>query len=635
MKLPVDNFQILGVGPAANPRTVLMILERKLNKCDFSGFSDDTLRLRHELLKEFSKPLLNAQEREKLEIDYKNLDSDDENAGLVSIPVGYEVAGLLLLLECRLFEECFEISNDLKTSKNDQSINRFEDLPLIIAYATLEYGRELKSKRYYENAAQILEHGLSQIQEMIVKNDLQETIRKELDDIIPYRILDLLSREMDEPARERGIKLLNEFVLKRGGLDGMSSLYMNDEEFKSFFRQIRYFLTVQEQIDLYKPWYIGGSQSACFLLGVSLVADGFARRKPERLVEALEIMKRLDPYELQEVIIYISLLLGKVEMTDSVPNSLQNKINDTSIESSQNTLGHICSGCRDWLESDVLEGYRDLEGDPDLEAYFNDRDVTGFIERNDLIAAERKTTNKSFLGPVGISSRFLDRSFSQRKKKTLNSSPYGRPDDENEALYDRNRRRTVIVFTRKWILSCIAIVGSVILLKLFGWHANYKQKTVQSTGGGSITSQTLSPVGATSKKSEESRYNVIQNKFQTVPDKTYITSILSKWLAIKANTLSGKEIPEDASLVATKEAIERLKLEREEDKSRGETQMVSAKVVNMQIISVKNDKIDLQASLSYTDKRINRTNDIIEKTPMHVFKKRYILVNRNSRWLVQ
>jgi hypothetical protein len=63
VKLPLDNFQVLGVSPGSSARSILMILERRLEKCEYHGFSEETIKLRSDLLKDISKPLLDAEKR--------------------------------------------------------------------------------------------------------------------------------------------------------------------------------------------------------------------------------------------------------------------------------------------------------------------------------------------------------------------------------------------------------------------------------------------------------------------------------------------------------------------------------------------------------------------------------------------
>ena len=54
---------------------------------------------------------------------------------------------------------------------------------------------------------------------------------------------------------------------------------------------------------------------------------------------------------------------------------------------SEDPLAQLCDYCRDWLRRDVLPGYRDLEADADLEAYFSDRDVMAYVENDDRVAS--------------------------------------------------------------------------------------------------------------------------------------------------------------------------------------------------------------------------------------------------------
>ena len=68
--------------------------------------------------------------------------------------------------------------------------------------------------------------------------------------------------------------------------------YLNQQEFERFFQQIKPYLTVQEQVDLFLELQKRGSLEAGFLAFLSLTAIGFSRRKPEKLFEARRILKR-------------------------------------------------------------------------------------------------------------------------------------------------------------------------------------------------------------------------------------------------------------------------------------------------------------------------------------------------------
>jgi hypothetical protein len=408
---------------------------------------------------------------------------------------------------------------------------------------------------------------------------------------------------------------------------------MQDIEFKSFFRQIRYFLTVQEQIDLYQVWYRGGSETAGFLLGISLVACGFARRKPERLVEALEVIKDLNSTELKEMISYILLLLGKVDNTEDSQLLTEAEIKTSSLDSPENRLGRLCSNCREWLERDVLEGYRDLEADPDLEAYFNDRDVTSFIERQDNVTIPEKTINKILINPIELSNRFLNRS-SQQKRTDLNDLGSNPKVESNRIPKDSYKTKRIQLTQRKWIFGSLGLIMLFMLGLTLGNRNSSKQKPVQSKENQRIYSANLANSTDVSHQSQHIQGKNDKSGMQTYPEKPYLSSILSKWLEIKTKVLAGSEVPKSIQLVATTEAIERLKAERKEDKLQEETQKISAQLIDMKIIRRQPERIEVTATLSYSDERLNQSSEVIGRTPKHVFKKRYILVNRGSVWQV-
>jgi hypothetical protein len=639
VKLPLDSFQVLGVSPSSSVQNILMILDRKLERCEYPGFSEETMRRRRDLIRDSSKPLLDFDKRSEYERKYQSKDQADSMKQSIDIGDGYEVAGLVLLLESRLFEECLTLAIDFilqrksLLGKNKPDTN---DLYLAIAYATLEYGRELKSKRYYDYCARILEKGLSHLEDKTDLLGLKKKIEKDQEEITPFRILDLISRDMDDPIREDGIHLLDHFVRERGGLDEKSDLYMEDGEFKSFFRQIRYFLTVQEQIDLYQEWCRSKSQSASFLLAISLVASGFARRKPERLVQALEIMTSLGSDELEEIIAYISLLLGKVEVVDLIRKKSEPYNEKNEQTSSENELANLCAGCREWLERDVLEGYRDLEENPDLEAYFSDRDVTSFIERRDSAPITENESYGRFLGGLELSNKLLNR------KPLVRISQKGDAPPNSITSSEETRNNTFGQHLFKKISKGWIIGAGIILIVLLVWfgvekQAKLKSKTQQESWGEikDIPSFKSSNTLRLDQRRNDLGHKGSQNVQNRTLDKAIILSLLSDWLNIKAKTLAGQKIPSRVNTVATVEAIRRLENERKEDNLKGEKQNIYVRIISLEIISRADNKIEVDATLSYSDKRLDMQGNVLQKTPKHVFTKRYILVKGGSKWLVE
>ena len=235
-----------------------------------------------------------------------------------------------------------------------------------------------------------------------------EKLRKELEEdlvsLLPYRILDLLSRDLnDQESHKKGLSMLENLIIKRGGLEGNNKSeygdYLNQQEFEAFFQQIKPYLTVQEQIDLFLELQKRGSLEAGFLAFLSLTAIGFSRRKPEKLFEARRILKKLNLSGLDSMPLIgcLDLLLADIDQASArFSSSSDENLRDWLNNYPGNKLEAICIFCKNWLENDVLVGYRDIDSkEVDLDSWFEDREIQEFIEK--LEKKSNKTTIKSNL----------------------------------------------------------------------------------------------------------------------------------------------------------------------------------------------------------------------------------------------
>jgi len=175
--------------------------------------------------------------------------------------------------------------------------------------------------------------------------------------------------------------------------------YLDQQEFEAFFQQIKPFLTVQEQIDLFLELQKRGSIEAGFLAFLSLTAIGFSRRKPEKLFEARRILKKLNLSGLDSMPLVgcLDLLLADIDQASArFSSSSDENLRDWLNNYPGNKLEGICIFCKNWLENDVLVGYRDIESkEVDLDSWFEDREIQEFIEK--LEKKSKKTTIKSNL----------------------------------------------------------------------------------------------------------------------------------------------------------------------------------------------------------------------------------------------
>lgn len=634
MKLPLDNFEILGVNPGTSARDILMMLERKLEHCEYSGFENDTLQRRSRLLNNACQTIMDSDRRKEADASYRNNNLNTQSDHGIIIESGDENAGLLLLLEAGHYEECLSIANGFLTQvrKKSRQENDSNDTSKVIGYATLEYNSELKSKRYFDSCARVLEKGLEVVRNQAGCTTIERRIHKELEDIVPFRILDLVSRDMGEPTREEGIAYLVEFINRRGGLDSESNLYIENTAFRSFFRQIRYFLTVQEQIDLYQEWCHQGCDSACFLLGISLVASGFARRKPERLIEALAIMKSLQSQDLEELIEYISLLLGKVTI-----NEKRSRMDGDSLDGSndkESALAELCNSCREWLIRDVLEGYRDVEASADLEAYFSDRDVTSFIEEQDKDTEQKRNQQKNRLAPLEMGQWFLEKSSSKQRVMQVNADehPAGKYTSMEKIGSHAGKHRNL---SMKWLISGLLLMLITVSLALVAKQKGASNNTQPEV----LPSKTVqrSPKSNDQDASRQTVQPVSKNRklgSQEVSEQE-LASILAQWLNIKQEALMSYDIPTRVSDVATPEAKVRLSAEVYENKTKGIKQVIDVKVKDLRIQRREKERIETIATLVYSDKSTDQRGVIIERTPKHMFEKAYIFLYKQGYWVVQ
>ena len=119
-----------------------------------------------------------------------------------------------------------------------------DGIALLAALACRSAARQEQDERRYESAAVLLQGGLKLLQRMGKLPELRKGLEIDLDELLPYRILDLVSRDFgDQSSHQEGLNLLDSFVRKRGGIEGRKSLKeingLGQSEFELFFQQIR------------------------------------------------------------------------------------------------------------------------------------------------------------------------------------------------------------------------------------------------------------------------------------------------------------------------------------------------------------------------------------------------------------
>lgn len=607
--------------PSADRKNILTILEKRLNQVSYEGFCENTLKDRREILTQISRVLLDPEKRQIYEEYYVN-DSLGDSEKSWEVPQGSEVGGLIILLEAGQAEEAIRIGNIINSKwKSNIAINGtdYHDLMLLIDHASMEFAKQLSTKRFYESSAAVIKKRIRKIDNEQL-GVMQERLKSALDKLKPYYILDLISRNSSEREHTQGIEELKELVKDRGGLEASSDRYMSNDEFKAFIRQIRGFLNVQEQVDLFRHWSLEGSATGSFLSGIALVAAGFAQRKPKKLVDALQLLNQIDTQDLETLKANIYLLLGDIEKADILLSQFgDDDLKAWCKEVGESKLAQQCEWCKEWLERDVLCGYRDLEVEPDLEAYFSDRDVITYIERNDS-----ETEDIEYNGGLSVNepSRIVGEENHWTGAENLRGT-YRRISNIRKGLLCskvfRKRNQAALFLTLFTILAA--------LLYVFAKQTGKKSMKDEQSTARSIKESQESDV----KKSLTSKR---AKSIGIAASEEFLLGLLKDWFAIKQTTLAGNSMPITAKNIATDKAIERLVSERAQDKRTGETQKIVVNIKNLRILRRSEEEVEVELILNYHDQRLNKNGQVVESTPLHDFVRNYTVVHEKGRWLV-
>ena len=399
MELPIDHFHLLGVQPTTDAQSVLRTLQQRLDRVPGDGFTQDTLQARAELLRNSADLLSDETRRRAYEAQLLAINATGTSSQIAAleIPASREVAGLLLVLEAGLAQEAFETARRNLQPPQAPALgsSREADLTLLAGLACLAAAKDYQQQRRFEAAATVLQQGLQLLQRMGQLPQQRRQLEQQLGRLLPYRVLDLVSRDLGAAlVRSEGLKLLEELVQRRGGLDGDSDRDFDQGKFQTFFKQIRPFLTVQEQVDLFSRWAQAGSATADFLASYALTASGFAQRKTERIREAYGRLAAAGQLGIEPFLACQQLLLGQVEQAEAhFDRGASPELRQWASEQGSESLERLCAYCRDWLAREVLPGYRDIEVDADLDAWFADRDVQAYVEQQDRRSGRQAATS--------------------------------------------------------------------------------------------------------------------------------------------------------------------------------------------------------------------------------------------------
>ncbi len=691
MELPLDHFRLIGVSPSATSEEILRAFQLRLDKTPDEGFTYEVLTQRSELLRLTADLLTDPESRR----EYENLLLN--GASGLDFSSNREVAGLILLWESGSPKEAFKITRKALQPPQTPALgsSREADLTLLAALTARDSAIQEQQVRSYSNAADFLQEGIQLLQRMGKLVEKRKELEEDLVALLPYRILDLLSRDLNEQeSHKKGLSMLESFIIKRGGLEGNKSEYgdyLNQQEFEAFFQQIRPFLTVQEQIDLFLELQKRGSLESGFLAFLSLTAIGFSRRKPEKLFEARRILKKLNLSGLDSMPLIgcLDLLLADIDQASArFSSSSDENLRDWLSNYPGNKLEAICIFCKNWLENDVLVGYRDIDSKQvDLDSWFEDGEIQEFIEK--LEKKSEKISIKSNLQRQQIkkeSSNDITKDFdSSSGNVDARSLPWPggiKQEFEKLDIYENKfseeiiKNKTIEVY--KYLFEKIAelkfsfgeflnnkeflsrspyliYLYAFIILFTFGIGIGFLRSNFKKSINNEVVSD--KPLIAVDKNQKVREKDIIQEikkkpnnefnsnikpsteknsfKFEKItkasPSIAEIKTLINFWLLNKSNYLAGKsEI--NLSKIVSNGLIDRTIEERQKDIKKGIIKEIKSQIQKIDLESQTSSRIVVLVELNYLERIIKNSGEFVNETSLNPLKVKYILGFSNKSW---
>ena len=670
MELPLDHFRLLGVSPVASAEQVLRMLEQRLERAPSDGFTNDAIESRALLLRSSADLLCDSKRREHYERLLTDLNShDDSSQPALEVASHHEVGALLLLMEAGQPAEAFEGAWRALQPPQAPALGsgRELDLTLLAGLAAQRAGADRRHDRRFEAAAQLLQQGIQLLQRMGQQPDLRQTLENDLKGLLPYRILDLISRDLnDRSNREHGLELLLDLVERRGGLDGDEDKAFPQEAFQSFFQQIRSFLTVQEQIDLFQLWSEAGSVTAEFLRAYALTASGFAQRKPERIQESLDRLALLQDVGVEPEMACLHLLLGHTDAAESCfQRGSDEALKQWARDQGDDPLAGLCVYCCDWLERQVLPCYRDLEADPDLEAYFADRDVQAFIERDDRRRSRDQSFNNASAGqaPEPITEFELLPSLDAPAslEELLEEPDTSEQEPEREATSPWPQLAAQATALRADLASRLQELSGQLQERAGAWMSALSSR-VQATSkpqrlaaaGALVTVAVLGGVGL----QQRNRPSTPVREALLLPEPTPVAALetpiakraaselaaanaaaetralLQQWLSAKAELLAGAGTLDALKPLAVADLVNNTQESRALDAAAGVNRRVSARINSLELSGSTPKRREARTEISYSEELLSSDGKVLQRDVPQTLKNTYIFHKQGDRWVL-
>lgn len=424
MEISLDYYRILGVPVQADLDLIEQAYHDRIIQLPHKGYTEYAINSRKNLIQQAYDVL--TQEESRLQYESSFLSSDLDTEISESEDFSYQVADVHIDIEPSLFVGALIILLDLGEyeliinliqpylldrtqlnifSEKEEEISLIsQDLVLTIVLGYLELATEQWQEKQYESASNSLKQAHDLLLRENLFKDLRQEIKEDLGKLLPYEILELLTKEDSHNSdREKAINFLKSMLKTRGGIESkkIDDSGLDIDGFLKFIQQIRVYLTPEEQQNIFEEEAKRPSPAAGYLAAYAGIARGFSERKPEFIIRAKNSLISLtihqDVYLEQSI---CALLLGQTaEAEFSLSQSREKQVINYIQEMSQNSpdlLPGLCIYTEKWLQTEVFPQFKNLSNtNPSLQDYFGDDRVQTYLEKINLPLTPELKENES------------------------------------------------------------------------------------------------------------------------------------------------------------------------------------------------------------------------------------------------
>ncbi|MGB0278750.1 MAG: IMS domain-containing protein, partial [Prochlorococcaceae cyanobacterium] len=362
----------------------------------------------------------------------------------------------------------------------------------------------------------------------------------------------------------------------------------------------------------------------------ALTASGFAQRKPERISSALERLQAMRDVGVDAEMACLHLLLGQTdEAAVCFERGSDAALKAWAKEQGSDPLAGLCVYCSDWLKRQVLPCYRDLEADPDLEAYFADRDVQAFIESSDR---NRQRAGVSPSAPI----------------TSFEVLPTPDPSEIEEILEPlSSSEEDATPVWRLWQEQAQQAAA-----QLQQWQSELqerlqattgKQRSIAAASAAGLTAALIAGVAISQRPSIPAREALLLPeapleldsplaKLNSATPAEETEVLLQLWLDTKATLLDGTASADQLQALASAELVQYAKAGRALDASSGKRRKVNARVQELELSSETPERRVAKATIQYEEKVLSDDGELLGQVEPKQIKNTYVYEKKGDSW---